>query len=95
MRKTSDEFLTWDSRDEKRYELIDGLVIEMLSGIDRHQTVSGNLWAEFRAHLRGSCCTAYMALDVHVDESNCLVPDVFVSCGEEDLVKPAASRTSH
>lgn len=88
MRMTSDEFLLWSSDDDKRYELIDGHVIEMTTSIDRHQTVAGNLWAEFRAHLRGKPCTAYMALDVHIDESNCLVPDVFVSCGTADRNRP-------
>ncbi|MDH0865523.1 Uma2 family endonuclease [Mitsuaria sp. GD03876] len=88
MRMTTDEFLVWDSQDDKRYELIDGFVVVMETGIDRHQTVSGNLWIEFRQHLKGTACTAYFGLAVHVDESNCLVPDVFVTCGKEDQAKP-------
>ncbi len=88
MRMTSDEFLDWDSQDDKRYELIDGHVVVMETGIDRHQTASLNIAIEFRRHLKGTRCTAYQALAVRVDDGNCLVPDVFVSCGKADQQRP-------
>ncbi|OWQ88486.1 hypothetical protein CDN99_16670 [Roseateles aquatilis] len=85
---TSDEFLAWSSDDGLRYELIDGQTIVMQTPIDRHQTVMGNIWLACRQHLKDTACTAYMALDVRVDDANCLVPDVFVTCGREDKATP-------
>lgn len=80
MRMTSEEFLAWESGDDRRYELIEGQVVVMESASEEHQTVAANLVTEMRRHLRGTGCKALPALDVLCNRTNCLVPDVVVFC---------------
>ncbi|WP_423596440.1 Uma2 family endonuclease [Roseateles sp. MS654] len=83
MPMTSDEFLAWESHDDKRHQLIDGEVIVMESGSEGHQTVAANIYVQLRQHLRGTACKTLMALDVRCDAANCLVPDVLVYCDRD------------
>lgn len=82
MPMTSEEFLVWDSGDDRRYELIDGHAVVMESASEEHQTVAMNIATEMRRHLRGTGCKALPSLDVLCNRSNCLVPDVVVFCSK-------------
>jgi Uma2 family endonuclease len=52
-----DEFLRWQLDQESRFELVDGVPVEMMAGASRaHDTIVTNIIALLRAQLRGSGC---------------------------------------
>lgn len=81
-RMTTDEFLAWDSGDELRYELVDG-VPQAITGARRsHDRVAVNALASLHARLRGSPCAAHTAdLGVRTSSTRFRRPDVTVDCG--------------
>jgi Uma2 family endonuclease len=80
---TTDEFLNWESGDDRRYELINGQVVVMESASAEHQTVVLNIATAFRSHLRGTPCKALPSVDVKCNDHNCLIPDVLVHCEKD------------
>jgi Uma2 family endonuclease len=76
---TYDDYCLW----EGKWEIIEGIPYAM-SPMPRpeHQTVTGNLHAEFRAALKkaGCDCTVYQPIDYKVSEDTVLNPDVLVVC---------------
>lgn len=87
---SADDFLAWDATQTERHEFVDGEVLAMAGGEDRHASVSGNLFTSLHSHLKGSRCRVYMNnVKLHVAAANAFFyPDVFVTCSEHD----AASR---
>jgi Uma2 family endonuclease len=54
---TVEEFFVWQQGQELRYELVDGVPLEMMSGASgAHDTVTTNIIALIRPQLRGSGC---------------------------------------
>lgn len=77
-----DEFLLWCTRQEARYELVDGEPVEMMAGASGlHDLIVTNLIALFKAELRGTPCrptTADIAVRTRIRSFR--RPDVTVTC---------------
>ncbi len=96
--------------DDKRYELIDGVIYEMASPTSNHQEIAGFMYYCFRkcADAHHLSCHPYIApLDVQLDKDNktMVQPDVIVICdprtnigkrmfGAPDFVAEVLSPTS-
>ncbi|MCY7337873.1 MAG: Uma2 family endonuclease [Chamaesiphon sp.] len=80
------EYLHLEEQSDLKHEYLDGEVYAMAGASDRHVTISGNLFAVLRSHLRGSGCRAYMSdLKAKIETSNrFFYPDVMVTCDERD-----------
>jgi len=77
-----DEFLHWCQRQEGKFELIDGIPTEMMTGASRmHDLIVVNIIASLRDQLRGGPCfptTADTALRTRIRSVR--RPDVMVTC---------------
>lgn len=77
-----EEFLLWSTHQEARYELVDGIPVEMMSGASRvHDKIVINVIASLSAQLRGTGCsptTADTALRTRIRGFR--RPDVTVTC---------------
>ncbi len=64
----------------------------MAGASDAHVTVSGNVFASLKAHLRGTPCRAYIAdMKVQVESADAFFyPDVMVTCSATDAQHPDA-----
>lgn len=79
---TADEFLLWQQDKEVRYELVDGIPIEMMTGAsDVHDRVVINLIVLLGHQLRGTRCRPTTA-DVALRTKRRAVrrPDVMINC---------------
>ena len=96
-----------DEFNKEKTEMIDGKIYAMLPRPRiTHTLVSGNIFGEFRQHLRGTKCTAFCdGVDVFLDDKNRFVPDAMIVCnpdiikdngihGAPDLVVEVLSKTS-
>jgi Uma2 family endonuclease len=54
-RWTVEEFLDWDDGTDRRYELVDGLVVAMAPPSEAHATIVMNLGTAIRHQLRPPC----------------------------------------
>lgn len=87
-RYTYADLLDWDT--SIRYELYDGQPVALASPSDLHQEVSGELFVQLHAHLRGKRCKVYAApFDVRLfegqedspeDVDTVVQPDLLVVC---------------
>lgn len=79
---TADEFLIWSQDQEARYELVDGIPIEMMTGAsDVHDRIVVRLLGLMDQQLRGTRCrptTADIAL--RTKQRGVRRPDVTVNC---------------
>jgi len=77
-----DEFFAWQQRQEKRYELVDGVPMEMMTGASQmHDFIVTNMIAVLKDKLRGGRChptTADIALRTR--SRSLRRPDVTVTC---------------
>lgn len=74
------DYVQW----EGKWELIDGVPYAMSPlPVPKHQTVAGNLHAEFRMQLK-KCerCKAYQPIDYLVEDDTILQPDMLIVFGE-------------
>lgn len=78
----ADEFLLWSTHQDARYELVDGIPVEMMSGASRvHDRIVTNLIISLGRQLRGTGCsptTADTALRTRIRGFR--RPDVTVTC---------------
>lgn len=77
--------------DERRVELIDGVIYDMASPNLIHQTISGEIFARIRAYIRkkkGICIPGVAPWDVQLDCDNKTIvqPDVYVVCDKSKIV---------
>lgn len=85
MRLTLREFLEWEERQPRKYELLDGLVKMMPGGTQRHNTIAGNIYVALREKLRGKPCRPHNSGAKFVaPEGQSFYPDVTVDCGPYD-----------
>lgn len=87
-RYTYADLLEWD--DSVRYELYDGQPVALASPSDVHQLISGELFVQIHAHLRGKRCNVFSApFDVRLFEGQgdgpenvdtVVQPDLLVVC---------------
>lgn len=88
IRYSYDDLLSWP--ENERYELFDGFPVALASPSVLHQSVIGELFAQFHDFLRGKPCKAFVSpVDVRLFESDgdrpadvdtVLVPDLVVCC---------------
>lgn len=81
-----ESYLIWEAIQPEKHEFVRGEVFAMIGARRVHVTVSGNLFAAFRQHLRGGPCRAYMAdMKLRVEAVDAVFyPDVMVSCDRRD-----------
>lgn len=83
---TPDEYLDWEEGQPEKSEYVDGQVYAMSGGTDAHVTITGNLFAMLRNHMRGGPCRAFVAnMKVRVSpQGPFFYPDVVVTCDDRD-----------
>jgi Uma2 family endonuclease len=93
-RMTADEFLAWEETQTVKHEFIRGEVFAMVGGVDRNNTLAGNLYITLRQHLRGSPCRVYGSdVKLRVDTADCFFyPDLMVTCSRADLADRLVKR---
>lgn len=86
-RITATEFLAWDETQPLKHEFVRGEVFAMTGGIDRHNTVAGNLYIALRRHLRGTPCRVYGGdVKLRIEAADCFFyPHLMVTCSAADL----------
>lgn len=78
--------------DDKRYELIDGVIYEMASPTFVHQTIAGYLYHRIMTCVEEHTCSCYPSispLDVQIckDKKNMVQPDVMICCDPKTITK--------
>lgn len=83
---SAEDFLKWESTQDTKHEFADGIAYAMSGAGEKHVTISGNVFAALRNHVRGTPCRAYIAdMKLRVEKANAFFyPDVFVTCSESD-----------
>jgi Uma2 family endonuclease len=83
-------FLDWCTRQEGRFELVDGVVVAMAGATRRHDQIVVNILTGLVSRLRGKPCRAHTAdFAVRTRERTIRRPDVLVDCkpGENDSLE--------
>ncbi|MBC8122927.1 MAG: Uma2 family endonuclease [Gemmatimonadaceae bacterium] len=83
---TAVEYLEWEKTQEMRHEYGSKDIYAMTGGSKAHNTITGNLFTEIRAHLRsGPCQTFFSDVKVQISaEGPFFYPDLLVTCNEQD-----------
>ncbi|QQE66909.1 hypothetical protein GFS31_36130 [Leptolyngbya sp. BL0902] len=83
---TAQEYLQLEAESPAKHEFIDGEAYAMAGASDAHVTITVNLAALLRNHVRGSGCRVYIAdMKARIETRNCFYyPDVMVTCDERD-----------
>lgn len=83
---TADDFLKWESTQDIKHEFVDGEVFAMAGAGEGHVSISLNIAAALRNHVRGTPCRTYIAdMKLRVEKVDAFFyPDVFVTCSDED-----------
>lgn len=78
------EYLAIEPEGNVRHEFIDGELVAMTGTSRAHNTITGNLVAAIRPHLRGTPCRVASAdmKVVSAETARGYYPDVVVSCGD-------------
>jgi len=77
------EFNNLETSDEKKYELIDGIVLMSPRPNYKHQEVMGNLFLQLGIYFKGKNCMVFTEAEVEFND-NVLIPDISVICGLDD-----------
>ncbi|CCD99320.1 Uma2 family endonuclease [Bradyrhizobium sp. STM 3809] len=82
---TPEQFFSWVTTQEERYELVDGEVVMMAGAGRRHDAIVVNLTAVLHAQTRGGSCQTFTG-DTYVITSPTTrrMPDLGVDCGKPD-----------
>jgi Uma2 family endonuclease len=80
------EYLEDEKVSETKHEYFNGEIFAMSDGSINHQRLTGNVFAEFRQHLKGTPCEAFSSdMKVRADKGKkYFYPDVLVSCHNEN-----------
>jgi Uma2 family endonuclease len=89
-----EDYLAGEAVSPIKHEYVAGEVFAMAGASDAHVTVTGNLFAVLRAHVRGGPCRVYIAdMKLRVDLAQAFFyPDVFVTCNPADASEATAKR---
>lgn len=79
--------------DEKRYEIIDGVLFVMDSPSVLHQSLAGEIFNQIKNYLKGKPCKVFSApLDIKISgekdnkkERNVVQPDILVVCDKDKI----------
>lgn len=77
---TIETFLAWESRQDGRYEFVDGRPVAMTGGTRAHDAVRGNIVGLFWTAMRGKPCRAHIDLKVACGSGNVRYPDALIEC---------------
>ena len=85
---TLDEYMKFEEESSFRHEYVNGVVYAMSGPSLAHVRITGELWAAFKTHLRGSPCEPF-ATDAKLQirsETDEIVyyPDVVVACNRDE-----------
>ncbi len=81
---SKDEYLRGELESDVKHELIEGSVYAMAGASANHERISGNIYAEFRSHLKNLPCEPFGSdMKVKVG-SNFFYPDVIVDCNFDE-----------
>jgi len=83
---TPEEYLQLELQADAKHEYIDGYAYAMAGASDSRVTISGNLFALLRNHVRGSGCRVFISdMKARIEQLNrYYYPDVMVTCDERD-----------
>jgi Uma2 family endonuclease len=86
---SGEDYLAWESTQAQKHEYMAGEVYAMVGASDRHVTISLNIAAALRNHLRGGPCRTYISdMKLHVAAVDAwFYPDVMVVCEAADLAR--------
>lgn len=89
---TAQDFLDWERQQPTKHEYVQGETFAMAGAGDAHVTISLNVAAALKQHLRGTPCRTYIAdMKVHVQAVDAFFyPDVFVTCSPADAARNEA-----
>jgi len=80
----TEEYLLGELTSEVKHELIDGQAYAMAGAHANHDRISGNIYAEFRQHLKKLPCEPFGS-DMKVKAGlNFFYPDVSIDCNDEN-----------
>lgn len=84
---TPAEYLEWESRQDARYEYVNGEVYAMAGGTTNHNIIAVNLATALRNHLRGKGYRVFVTdVKLRISEQGPFhYPDVMVTCDSRDL----------
>jgi len=89
---TVDRFLATDFPEDRKYELVDGVIRMMGGGSPAHARVSANILGFLYQALRGSGCRPYGSdMGLRMGDETLRYPDVSVYCGDP-VVREADGR---
>jgi len=83
---TAQDYLDWERQQTTKHEFVQGETFAMAGAGDAHVTISLNVAATLKQHLRGTPCRTYIA-DMKVCAQAVdayFYPDVFVTCSAAD-----------
>ncbi len=79
---TEEEYLQSELTSEVKREYIDGRIYVMAGAKHNHNYISGNIYSNFRSHLKATPCATFM-VDTKVRlGKNYVYPDVLVDCSD-------------
>lgn len=81
-----EEYLQMEETSPIKHEYRDGEIYAMAGANDAHVTITGNLFALLRSHVRGSGCRVYIAdMKTRLEALNRFYyPDILVTCDPRD-----------
>jgi len=92
-RLTAVEYLAWESQQEHRHELADGIPIAMTGGSLAHNDLAINLLGILRPHTQAKNCRINLAdAKLQVNDTTYRYPDLMVSCDDRDRAATDALR---
>ena len=79
---SENEYLAYEVQSPTRNEYVAGEIFAMTGASIRHNVIAGNIFAELRAHLKGTPCRALIeGVKLHLrKEHSYYYPDVMVTC---------------
>jgi len=81
---TVEKYLNGELISEVKHEYVDGQIYVMAGASKNHERISGNFFAEFRSHLKGSTCESFGAdLKIKTPSGSFRYPDCMVVCDDD------------
>lgn len=83
---SEEDYLKDEELRDIKHEYFDGEIFAMSGASVNHQRLTGNVFAEFRQHLKSTPCEAFSSdMKVRADKGKkYFYPDVLVSCNNDD-----------
>ncbi|MGH7889390.1 MAG: Uma2 family endonuclease [Thermodesulfobacteriota bacterium] len=87
-RYTVEEYLSIDRNNDYKSEYIDGEIFAMVGASEKHNLISGNIFASLHSQLRQKPCKVFMSeMRVQITANGLYsYPDIVVVCGEAKYI---------